>query len=427
MNERKEFLGFSRSMLFQCILLYIGIWGGLLVSNYVFLVVAGCTVLVSLFSKIDTTYYHLFFLLPFTVIFKLSPGSTSLFAYLMIVTGVVLLLRKRSIHAMPLVLVMMFAVYAIIGMRGNYTTVAKMVSGIILLYVFVTSIAPENFKNHIMSFSLGVLGSSIIGTMKDTWGRLTVYFNDIDYVYVDGIRSLRFSGLNYDPNYYSIAVIIAVFLCLRLLFNKEGSKLFLGSLIVSMITFGFISYSKMFLLALLLVGVIFAFYRMKSPKQLLMTIISAVCIVVLFYWWANSSGYLSTMLERLSGDDISTGRFDIWAGYLDYILGSPMTLLFGDGLGSPYYLSHGPHNSYIELIFFLGVVGGALLVLTITSIISSVRYIKRRKFIDRALVLLFFIMIATLGMVTVNDLMFYCMLLWISMNVCKKDETQVSI
>lgn len=65
-----------------------------------------------------------------------------------------------------------------------------------------------------------------------------------------GIRSLRFSGLNYDPNYYSIAVIIAVFLCLRLLFNKEGSKLFLGSLIVSMITFGFISYSKMFLLAI---------------------------------------------------------------------------------------------------------------------------------------------------------------------------------
>ena len=140
MNEKKEILGFSRSMLFHCIFLYIGIWGGLLVSNYVFLVVAGCTVLVSLFSRIDTTYYHLFFLLPFSVIFKLSPESTSLFAYLMIVTGVVLLIRKRSVHAVPVVLAIMFVTYAIVGMGGNYTTVAKMVSGIILLYVFVTSV-----------------------------------------------------------------------------------------------------------------------------------------------------------------------------------------------------------------------------------------------------------------------------------------------
>lgn len=420
MNERKEFLGFGRSMLFQCILLYIGIWGGLLVSNYVFLVMAGCTVLVSLFSKIDTTYYHLFFLLPFSVIFKLSPESTSLFAYLMIATGAVLLIRKRSVHAVPVVLMIMFVTYAIIGMDGNYTTVAKMVSGIILLYLFVTSVAPANFKNHIMSFGLGMLGSSIIGTMKDTWGRLTVYFNDIDYVYVDGVRSLRFSGLNYDPNYYSIGVIIVIFLCLRLFFNKEGNRLFLGSVIASLAVFGFISYSKMFLLSILLLGLIFVFYRMKSPKQLLMTLGSTVFIVALFYWWAGNSGYLSAILERLSEDDISTGRFDIWKGYLEYIWSSPMTLLFGDGLGSPYYLSHGPHNAYIELIFFLGIVGGTLLILNITYIIGSTKYVERRTFIDRALILLFFIMIATLGIVTVNDLMFYCMLLWISMNMRKE-------
>lgn len=420
MNKHKEFLGFSRSMLFQCILLYIGIWGGLLVSNYVFLVMAGCTVLVSLFSRIDTTYYHLFFLLPFSAIFKLSPESTSLFAYLMIVTGAVLSIRRRSVHAVPVVLAIMFVTYAIIGMGGNYTTVVKMVSGIILLNVFVTSVTPANFKNHIMSFGLGVLGSSIIGTMKDTWDRLTVYFTDIDYVFLDGVRSLRFSGLNYDPNYYSIAVIIAVFLCLRLFFNNEGNKLLLGSLIATMIVFGFISYSKMFLLTILLVGVIYMFYRMKPPKKLLMTLISTIFIVGLFYWWAGDSGYLSMILERLSGDDISTGRFDIWAGYIEYIWSSPMTLLFGDGLGSPYYLSRGPHNSYIELIFFLGIVGGTLFVLTIACIIGSIRYIERRTFIDRALGLLFLIMIATLGIVTVNDLMFYCMLLWISMNMCSK-------
>ena len=72
MGENKKIFGFSKNMFLQCILLYIGIWGGLLVNNYIFLVVAGGTLLISLLAKIDITYYHLFFLLPFTVIFKLS-------------------------------------------------------------------------------------------------------------------------------------------------------------------------------------------------------------------------------------------------------------------------------------------------------------------------------------------------------------------
>ena len=422
MNGHKEFLGFSRNMLFQCIFLYIGIWGGLLVSNHIFLVVAGCTVLVSAFSKIDTAYYHLFFLLPFSTIFKISPEATSLFAYLMIATGAILLIRKKSIHTVLTVLLMLFVIYAIIGMRENYTTVVKIVAGMILLYVFVTSTSPENFKNHILSFGLGMMGSSVIGTMKDTWGRLTIYFSDIDYVYVDGVRFLRFSGLNYDPNYYSIGVITVAFLCLRLFFNKEGNRLLLGSLIASLVVFGFISYSKMFLFAILFLGVIFMFYRMKSPKQFLITFVSVPVIGGLFYWWANDSGYLSIILERFSGDDISTGRFDIWREYLEYIWSSPMTLLFGDGLGSPYYLSHGPHNAYIELIFFLGIVGGAIFVLTVAYIIRITKFVERRTFIDRALVWLFFIMIATLGIVTVNDLMFYCMLLWMSMNICNRNK-----
>ena len=407
-------------MLFQCILLYIGICGGLLINNYVFFVVAGYTLLVSLFSKIDTAYYHLFFLLPFSVILKLSPGATSLFAYLMIVIAVILLLRKRSIHVILIVMMILFIVYAIIGMNGNYTTVTKMVAGMMLLYVFVTSVSQENFKNHIFSFGLGVFGSSVIGTMKDSWARLAIYFDDIDYVYVNGVRSMRFSGLNYDPNYYAIAVIIVIFLCLRLLFNKEGNRFLLCGLITSLVIFGFISYSKMFLFSILLVVVIFAFYRMRSLKQFLATFISVLIIGGIFFLWASHFGYLGTIRERLAGGDISTGRFDIWKEYLAYIENSPTTLLFGDGLGSSYYLSHGPHNAYIELIFFLGIIGGTIMVSTIVCIMGINKFVTHRRFIDWSLILLFFVMIATLGVVTINDLMFYCMLLWINMNMRKE-------
>lgn len=417
MKEPKEFLGFSRSMLLHCILLYIGIWGGLLINSYIFVAVAGFTVLVSIFSKMDTTYYHLFFLLPFSVIFKLSPDSTSLFAYLIIATGAILLLRKRYVHGVVLALLLIFIAYAMLGMGNNYTTVAKMAFGLVLLYVFVSSVSPDHFKNHIVSFGLGTLGSSLIGTMKVSWDRLMVYFSDIDYIYINGERSFRFTGLNYDPNYYAMGVIIAIFLCLRLYFNKDGNRLFIAAITIPTILFGFLSYSKMYLLSILILFAFFVLYRMKSIEQSLLTIMDVSIIVMVFAFWADSSGYITTISERLTGDDISTGRFVIWGSYLDYIWNSPATLFLGDGLGAPYDLPMGPHNAYIELIFFLGIFGGALFILTVIYIMDSTRHVERRVFINRVLIILFLIMIGTLGIVTVNDLMFYCMLLWISMNM----------
>lgn len=421
MNDRKEFLGFNRNMLLQCVLLYAGIWGGLLVSNYFFLLVVGYTILISVFAKTENTFYHLLFLLPYSAIFKLSPTSTSLFTYLMIGTGVILLFRKKHVKPIPIITIMIFVVYAILGMGNSYTTVLKMIAGLLLLYIFVNTVEKDDFKNQIMAYGLGMLGSSIIGTMKDTWVRLTVYFNDIDFVYVDGVRSLRFSGLNYDPNYYAIGVVIVIFLIARLLFHKEGNRLFAGGIMIALAVFGFLSYSKMFLLSSAILLAIFVFYRMKSPKKILTTLICTALILLLFYRLADNSGYLDTIMERLSGGDISTGRFDMWGGYLEYILNSTKTLLLGDGLGSPYYLSHGPHNAYIEVVFFLGLLGGCLFIFTIVCIINSVRYVNKRIFIHRALIFMFLVMIATLGIVTVNDLMFYCMLIWISMNMEGKE------
>lgn len=420
MDKSKEFLGFSRSMLLQCILLFIGILGGLLVSNYVFLIVAGATILVSLFCNFDYTYYHLFFTLPFTVIFKLSPTSTSIFTYVMIITGLVLLLRRRKYYSVPTIMAMLFIIYSIVGMGGNYTSVGKLVAGLFLLYIFVTTVSPANYKNHIIAYALGILGSSIIGTMKETWGRLSPYFSNLDYVYYSKERIARFSGLNYDPNYYSIGVIIVIFFLLRLLFNKQGNRLFTLGLTVALVIFGFISYSKMFLLSIAILAVCFIFYRMKNPKQLIMTLLSAIIAVMLFVFWARQTGYLDIIIGRMSGD-ISTGRFDIWERCFSYIGSSPKTLLFGDGLG---YQRFEPHNAYIELILIFGVLGGALLLLTICNIISLVRYVNKRNFIHYALILIFLIMIATLGIVTVNDLMFYCIFLFISMNLDTPEQAR---
>ena len=424
MEKRKEFLGFDRSMILQCILLYIGIWGSLAVNNLLFVVLAMCTVFVSVFSDIDNTYYHLFFTLPFTVIYKLSPTSTSLFAYLMIITGIVLLVRKNKLPGFSMVLIIMFIAYALIGTGNAYTTLLKMIAGLLLLYVFVTTVQPENFKNHIMSFSLGVLGSSIIGTMKLTWNTLSAYFGDIDTILFDGELSMRFSGLNYDPNYYCIGVVFAIFLCMMLIYNKQGNRLLLFGLIAALAYFGFSSYSKMFLLSFFLLGIIFIFYNFKTPKQIFVTLICVSVLAVFLYKWAISSGYLDIILMRLEGSDISTGRFDIWTECFSYLSEHPLSMFFGDGLG---YQTFEPHNAYIELVLIFGLFGGSIFIITIFSLIRMIRHIEKRSLSHYAMLLLFFVMIGTLGMVTVNDLMFYGMLLFISLNIPLKRKTTIQL
>ena len=143
-------------------------------------------------------------------VYKLSPSSTSFFAYLMIITGIILMLRIKRVGKVQLFFILLFSLYLLLGMKTKYTMVFKMLMGIILLYFFVRTTEERNFKNHIMAFSLGVIGSSIVGTFRNSLPQLAAYFKTEYTIYSGGNLAHRFTGLNYDPNYYSMSVVFAV-------------------------------------------------------------------------------------------------------------------------------------------------------------------------------------------------------------------------
>lgn len=413
---QKEIFSFSRSMVFQCLLMFVGICLGLWVNGYFLVLVAGVTLFTAIFTGFNNVYYQLFFCLPFTMIYKLSPTSTSLFAYVMLAVGVILLFKLRNFGTAQFLLIMMFAIYVFLGMGSNVTTVIKMIIALILFYVFVKKIKAEDFKNQIMSFTLGMVGSSCIGLLKGSWYRLDMYYSDIDFISVDGANLIRFSGLYPDPNYFSVSVIVAITLCLLLLYNRDGNRMVLAISIMSLIVFGFMSYSKMFMLSILIVAVGFAF-RVIEPAKRRAASMTFVAITVYIVWlWMSERNYMSIMVDRFLGGDISTGRFDIWANYMNYIWSSPKTFLFGDGLGASYRTVGGPHNTYIESIYFIGVIGSVLFALVLLTIFKSRRLIGKRTLFNYLLPIVFLLMILTLGCLTVNDLMFYCMLIWASLN-----------
>lgn len=415
-SRNKEFLSFSSSMLLQCLVLYAGICAGLWINIYFFIAVAAFTVLSALCGKINNVYYHLLFCLPFTLIYKFSPSDTSFFAYLMLIVGIVAVIKARRMRAQELFLILIFTLYVVLGMGFNVTLIVKMIMGLALLYTFVRVIEPDDFKNQIMAFSLGMVGSSFIGLLKDTWPRLTEYFSDLNQMYVGDTKIYRFSGLYLDPNYFSISAIFAIALCMMLFLSKNGNRILLLTIMVTMSVFGFLSYSKMFLLALLLLAVMIVLYKLKTSRFFPLVVVSSCLGYFIIYRILNASSYLASMEGRFEGD-ISTGRFDIWNEYLTYIWSSPRTLFFGDGLGAGYYKGIGPHNTYIESIYFLGIFGSIILIIALVCAFRSQKNVYRRNMMNYSLVLLFILMIATLGCLTINDLFFYCMLLWIGFNM----------
>lgn len=419
MKKEKELWGFSISMWAQCAILYIAVWCSLFVHTYALLLIAGCTVLTAFFGKTRSVYYQLFFMLPFTVVYKLSPQATSLFAYVMLAVGCILTFRIHKIGRKQLVLIMVFAVYVITGMGSNYTTAAKLIIGLLLLYFFVNTTKEEDFKNQIFAFTLGLLGSSVIGLFKESWPGLEAYFDSIDTIFVDGVRTMRFSGLYYDPNYYSVSVVLAVFLCIVLLLRHSTNRIALGGSIVALLLFGFLSYSKMFFLVILLLTAIVSLHQAKSPKRMISLIIGLAIVLGVFYAWASDSGYLLTIIERFESGDLTTGRADLWKEYTQYILDRPITLLFGEGLDITYFLESVPHNTYLEMICCMGIIGTSVFIASLASIVKHNRYLQKRGWFDYGLCGLFMLMAMALNLLTINDFPFYIMLLWMSLNIRK--------
>ena len=72
------------------------------------------------------------------------------------------------------------------------------------------------------------------------------------------------------------------------------------------------------------------------------------------------------MTERFqsTGGDINkltTGRFDLWISYIEYLIINPKYLILGKGIGAG-ILGKAAHNTYVELLYHFGVLGTAFFI-----------------------------------------------------------------
>lgn len=312
----------------------------------------------------------IFFLMPMATIFKLGPNEQSFFTYLELLYVVVYFLRCRGVVPIQFVPILFLTAYIVptqmIGAQINVTRTIKFVSGFIYLMAVCQMDWRKVHRKIFLSFIVGVLLSSVYGLMDSTVFHINAYVGQQIQRITDNITINRFSGLYGDPNYYSVNLIIALCLTLVLYTKNEIKKT--TAIVVSILSVMFVALtgSKSAMIMLIFPVIVFL-YICAYRKNYILLLISIV--MASGFFTALLMGRIemfSNMLIRLkSATDLNlltTGRSNEWIRYLNYLGEHPIKLLIGHGIATTVIGGKAPHNTYIDLLVQLGLIGTGLFI-----------------------------------------------------------------
>lgn len=304
----------------------------------------------------------LLYLLPYAVLFKASPGSTSFFTLLELWA---LALRVRSIDRRVLAALCMLLI-ALAPVSCRSASLWKILVNLLLLYVFVRGYRAADAVRYGGSFVTGLLASSVLGLWKEKIPRFLAMYSDLNYEVIDGVRTLRFSGTFNDPNYFSVMLILGILLCIRgLQAPGRRQRTLCGFALLALTGLGMATYSKSFALMLPVALLTLLTLRVRR-KWALAALLAAMCALV---WALDPGGMVSRLLARFSQQSLSTGRAAIWQSYWQGATDALLPFLFGHGLDAQ--LARPAHSLLLEALYAVGLVGTVCWLGAVAVILSS--------------------------------------------------------
>lgn len=318
---------------------------------------------------LDFSFCMLLFILPMATIFKLAPGQTSLFTFVQLI-WVICAFWKSDMQATKTdISVVLFSFYLIACQifNGGLTISAtiKLTFGLFMILTIKNRKLYSSYVSMFLCYIAGVLTSSLIMYVNLSLFRITEYVSSKTERLVGaevGDDITRFAGLYGDPNYYSVNIIVAMILILCLYRKRKINSIQSIILIVPFVFFAAKTGSKSALLMLIIPALLFVYISLKNRHY----IIAGISIIlVTFAVWMLLNGKIaafSVAIQRLTANhasinDLTTGRGSKWAEFLNYIWDRPQILLFGKSLLNVVLNGGAPHNTYIDMLFQLGIIG----------------------------------------------------------------------
>lgn len=387
---------------------------GMMISSLFSALAAAVCGVYFLVAKEERIMETLFFLLPFATIFKLSPSSTSLVTILWMFGMLVFVMKRGAVLRLTFMqlLGVLFVVYIffidILHGGVNVTELIKHSVGILFLGYILEYRDKKTIRNIILAMAVGLYLSSFIALFADSIPNFYSYVRKVGHGIV--IQN-RFSGMNGDPNYYSVSLVLV--LMGALVMYKENKRFFWIAFGATCFL-GVQTYSKSFLLALLVVVVVSFVVLARAKRGKL----AFACFVALLAigGYLISTGYfysVTLLLNRFitsatNISDLTTGRSDIWKDYFAVFNSNILNFIFGNGISAPLVGGKGAHNFYLEMMYYLGIFGSLLFLFYCgTGYVRAARETKGRVTVGKTTILLIMALYFGLQMLFYNELYFH--------------------
>lgn len=351
--------------------------------------VAGVVSMAYMFSgaKWEQKFAFFMFLLSFSPIFKLNKDQTSLFMFLRLAVVASYVFQQKGKFSFTFItLLISFSAYCLILSEVYETEYLTSLINIVLWcmigYIIAITLKVETITPVVKSLVNGVILTGIIGLFINDIPQLAQGVKVVSTYAEDGALVYRFAAFWVDPNYYTVLLVASLW-SMYFEYNKRRVVFLEFVTRCLLVTFiGTMTMSK----SCILMFIVFWLYVVIAKNDIKIsskvTIVFVMIFAVIFFLYKNPY-WISDMFYRFgSGDEeitaqtITTGRSLLWREYLTRMM-DDFSWIFGHGVKSNLYSINGAlkgsHNTYIQMIFNLGILGTVLYVSIFRNIFSNAR------------------------------------------------------
>lgn len=382
------------------------------------------TCLIILFSNSTLKVVNiLLFTLAFSTIFKLHPDSNTFFNVVLVVAIAKLYNKNFKFSYKEILTIFIFVVYVLIfGDSSSIFPLIKLCLSFILMIFIFKDKEDLDLRIILQFFSYGIILSSFAGLFCDFIPGLNSYINEIKFKVGEGEYISRFSGIELNPNFYTMDISIALAAWLAVFLGKQ-SKPIDFVYIITLSTFGIMSLSKSFLLTFVILLFLLLISIGKQKIRGLIKAITFIIIISIALYFFVDEEYISAFVSRFIdagsfNTDLSTfttGRYDIWLDYINYILNDIKTFWFGVGLGTEDY-GDATHNYYLETVYYLGIIGAVLYSICIKSIFPIRKQHLNRGLVNYLPLIILLVRGMAINLILRENLIFYFIIIAVVLN-----------
>lgn len=342
-------------------------------SNLFLILFLGTAGIGMLLEKTENKIKLLLFFTPWAYAIKFQFAQTSLFTVMTMLYCLIMLmtilLDRIQVPPYYLISMLLFVGYVLFSLMLNASTSLKGAVSFLATFaaVYLAAIVIEKrstFKSCARTYAAGLAISSGITVLGSFIPNIKFYLESYATAYTvntEGQLYSRFSGLDIDPNYYAIQILIGLS-CLVMLILAREAKLVDYVLVLLLIIFGLLSLSKMFLLSLSLLLVFLLAQLVKTDlSQLFKVLFLLTGLLLVGFVYAKDyfyEAFIFRFLNQGTGvSSLTTGRSTIWLHYLYGITNDIKLMVFGNGVTGEYLNGEISHNMYLIAWYYLGIVG----------------------------------------------------------------------